>query len=257
MSDDNGQTMRESEAVMRKFVVITTLLLGSATLAADTLVDRWAAAVGGREKVAAISSMYREATVEVRGLVGSIKAWRTADGKYRKEEQIATFSTVETFDGTKGSYQQGAAPPQAMSGPQLARARSTAFANSNAIFFAFFPERRRGTLAIEDNRIVLTPDGGIDWRVTLDPQTWLPKTMVHEEGERTVTVTFISYETIDGVTLEKEIHRSTGAGGVDSVIRFTKTVLNPPIDAPLFAIAPTQATGERDEFSRSQRRGDR
>src|SRR5262249_35002425 len=49
--------------------------------------------------------------------------------------------------------------------------------SSNAMLFAFFPERRRGAVDIEgDNTIVLKPEGGVEWRVVLDPQTSLPKT---------------------------------------------------------------------------------
>jgi hypothetical protein len=220
---------------MRTALFTVTFFFTSAAFAADTLVERWATAVGGRDKVAAITSIYREATIEIQGAVGMIKAWHTADGKYRKEERVATYSTVETFDGTQGAFQQGAAPPRSMAGPDLARVRSTAFANSNAVFFVFFPERRRGNLALEgDDTIVLTPNGGIDWRVTLDPLTSLPKTMTHKEGDRTVTVTFASYETVDGITFEKEIHRSTGDPRFNAVIRFTKTIINPPIDGSLF-----------------------
>jgi hypothetical protein len=220
---------------MRKVLLIAVLLSGSAALAADSLVDRWAAAVGGRDKLAAIRSTYREATIEVAGYTGSAKVWRTPDGKYRKEEQIATLSVVEAFDGTNGWIRRGDEPARAMTAPELARARSLAFANSNAIFFAFFPERRRGTLTIDGDTIVLAPEGGIDWRVTLDPQTSLPKTMVHKEGERTITVTFTAYEAIDGVKFEKEIHRSMGQPGFDAVIRFTKTVINPPVGAAMFS----------------------
>ena len=205
--------------------------------AAADPIARWASAVGGREKIAAIQSIYREATVELPGgMQGTIKAWHTPDGKYRKEEQVGSFSTIETFDGTNGSVQQNGAPLHAMSGPELERARSTAYANSNAMFFAFFPERRHGDVAVEDDgTVVLKPAGGIDWRVTLDPQTGLPKTMSHQEGERTVTVTFLSYETVDGIQFEKKIRRSLGDPPVGATIRFTKTVLNPKVEEAMFA----------------------
>jgi hypothetical protein len=205
-------------------------------------VDRWAAAVGGRDRLAAVTALYREATIEIAGFDGTLKAWHTADGKYRKEERVATYSSIETFDGTTAAVQQGDAPPQIMTGADLERARSSAFANSNAIFFVFFPDRRRGTLAIEgDDTVVLKPEGGIDWRVTLDPRTSLPATMVHKEHDRTVTVEFAGYETVDGITFEKEIHRSNGNPRFDAVIRFTKTEINPPIDPSLFSIArPSQ-----------------
>lgn len=222
---------------MRAVLFVILVLLGSAVYGSDALIQDWAAAAGGRDRIAAISSIYREATIEVRGFTGSIKAWHTAEGKYRKEEQVANFSSIETFNGTSGSLRQAAAPPQAMPEALLQRARSTAFANGNAMFFAFFPERRRGTLAIEGDTIVMRPEGGIDWRVTLDPRTRLPKTMTHMEGDRTITVTFVAYETVGGVTLEKEIHRTNGDPAFTAVIRFTKTVLNPPNDPSLFETA--------------------
>jgi hypothetical protein len=202
---------------------------------AQSPLDRWANAVGGREKIAAIRSIYRQATIEVSGFKGSIKVWHTAEGKYRKEEQVATFSSIETFDGTNGTVQQGAGEPRPMTGHELEVATSKAYANTNAILFAFSPERRHGTVTTEsDGTIVLKPQGGIDWRVTLDPDTSLPKTMTHMENGRTITVTFVAYDTIDGYKFEKEIHRSTGDPRFDAVIRFTKTVVNPPIDASLF-----------------------
>src|SRR5437016_1069040 len=228
---------------MRKSVfIIISFVFASAAFAATNPADRWATAAGGREKIGAIKSIYREATIEVSGFAGTIKAWHTPEGRYRKEEQVGIFSTIETFDGTNGLVQRGSEAPRAMTAPEIVRAKTTAFANWNAGFFVFFPERRRGTVTAEgDDTIVFQPEGGIDWRVTLDPQTSLPKTMVHKEGERTVTVTFVSYETIDGITFEREIHRTNGDPRFDAVIKFTKTIINPAVDASTFTIEPKKA----------------
>ena len=210
----------------------------SSALADSDLIERWANAVGGRDKVAAIKSIYREATLEFGAYKGTLKVWHTADGKYRKEEQIGDLSSIETFDGAKGTIKEGNAPPREMTSAELEISRAKRFANANAMFFAFFPERRHGTVAIETgDTIVLKPEGGVEWRVALDPQTSLPKTMVHKEGDRTITVTFDSYETVDGMKFEKEIHRTAG-GPNSAVIRFTKTVINPAIEPSLFAIQP-------------------
>ena len=220
---------------MRKVVFIVTLLFAAVAYAADTPIDRWMKAVGGRDKVAAIKSIHREGTLQWGGMEGSIKVWHTAEGKYRKEEQIGPLSSVETFDGATGVVQQGSGPARKMGSGELPRAISSAYANSNAMFFVFFPERRRGSVSMEgDDTIVMHPEGGIEWRVVLDPQTSLPKTMTHQEGDRTINVTFVSYETVDGLTLEKEIHRTAGDPRFSSDIRFSKTVINPPIEAALF-----------------------
>jgi hypothetical protein len=226
---------------MSKFLLGHTmmLVLFIATpygVAADDPIDRWAAAAGGRDKVAAIKTIYREAGLEFGAYKGTIKVWHTADGKYRKEEKIGDLSSVEIFDGAKGTLKEGDAAPRPMTSAELELSKAKRFANANAMFFAFFPERRHGSVTSEpDGTIVLKPEGGVEWRVMLDPQTSLPKTMVHKEGDRTITVTFDSFEAVDGIKFEKEIHRSAGGPG-GTVIRFTKTVINPPIAADLFSI---------------------
>lgn len=227
---------------MRYLATICLSLLASPAYATDTNIEAWVAAAGGRDKLSSVRAIYREATIEVAGYTGTIKVWRTPDGKYRKEEQIGPLVLVETFDGAVGMMQRGQNSPQMMNEAELARARSAAFANFAAVFFVAFPEHRRGTVVTEaDGTIVLRPEGGIDWRVTLSPDLLLPHTMVHQEGDRTVTVTFFKVETIDGITMEKQIRRLTGDPNRDSVIWFTKTVINPAIDVSLFSIKPESA----------------
>ena len=221
---------------MRKFILI--LLFAAAAMAADNPVDRWANALGGREKLAAVRSTYQEATIEVGGLTGSIKVWATTDGKYRDEVKIATFSSIETFDGTSGSVQQGSAPPHKLAGADLERAKTRAYADANAVFF---PERMPGRVTVEgDNVIVTKPEGGVESRITLDPETSLPKTMARRSGDRIVTLTFNSWETVDGVKFPKEIRQSTGDPRFDAVIRLDKLVMNAPVEASLFTIEPKQ-----------------
>src|SRR5205085_7136056 len=213
---------------LMRSVAFFALLLASSAFAAESPADRWAKAAGGREKVAAVRSVYREGTLEVGAFQGTIKVWHTAEGHYRKEEQVAMFSSIETCDGHSVTVQKNGGPPQKLEGAELAIESSKDFANSNAMFFVFFPEKHRGSVSSDgDHTIVFKPDGVVEWRVALDPQTSLPASMTHKEGERTITVTFAGYEVVDGIKFEKEIHRSA-EGGPGAVIRFTKTVINPP-----------------------------
>jgi hypothetical protein len=225
-----------SKFLFNNATIFVLLIATSQALAEDDPIERWATAVGGRDKVAAIKTIYREASLEFGPYKGTLKVWHTADGKYRKEEKIGDMTTVEIFDGVKGAIQEGNAPSREMTSAELELSKAKRFANANAMFFAFFPERRHGTVTIEgDGTVVLKPEGGVEWRVTLDPQTSVPKTMVHKEGDRAITVTFDSYEIVDGIKFEKQIHRSAG-GPAGAVIQFTKTVINPPIEPGLLAI---------------------
>ena len=227
-----------SRILFRNPIAFLLLAVTPYAFAGDDLIDRWATAAGGRDKVATIKAIYREADLEFGPYKGALKVWHTADGKYRKEEKIGDVSTVEIFDGAKGTIKEGDGPARDMTSPELEISKAKRFANANAMFFAFFPERRHGTVSTEtEGTIVLKPEGGVEWRINLDPQTSLPKTMVHKEGDRTITVTFASYETVDGIQFEKEIHRSAG-GPAGAVIRFTKTVINPPIEPGLLSTKP-------------------
>jgi hypothetical protein len=219
---------------MRKTTVILLLSFASIAFAADGPLDRWAKAAGGREKLAAVKAVYREGTLEFAGMQGTIKVWHTAEGKYRKEEQVATFSSIETCDGKNVIVRKGAAAPQKLEGPELAIEVSKAFANSNAAFFVFPPEHRLAVHVAPDGTIGFTPAGGVEWQVKLDPQTSLPSSMTHREGDKIITAEFPSYETIDGIKFESEIRRSSGDGRPGAVIHFTKTVINPPIDPAMF-----------------------
>jgi hypothetical protein len=219
---------------MRTAAILIASCLASAALAADGPVERWAKAAGGREKVAAIKSIYREGTIQAGPFEGTIKVWHTAEGKYRKEEQFGTFSSLETCDGTNVLVSKAGAPPQKLAGEELAVELSKAFANSNAMFFVLSPRPHGSVKAEDDNTIVFKPEGGVEWRVTLDPQTSLPDSMTHKEGDKTIKASFASYETVDGVKLEKEIRRSGGDGRPGAIIRFTKTVINAPVEASLF-----------------------
>src|SRR5947207_15900274 len=104
---------------MRKFFFLVQFFLISSALADNDLIERWANAAGGQDKVAAIKTIYREATLEFGGYQGALKVWHTADGKYRKEEKIGEMSTIEVFDGTKGTFKEGNAPPREMTSAEL------------------------------------------------------------------------------------------------------------------------------------------
>lgn len=214
------------------------LILSLFSAASGNVIDRWAAAAGGREKLATIHATYREDSLEAGGHSGIVKVWETADGKYRQEVQVAGFSSLEVFDGTNGITQQGNAPAHALAGPELQRAYDSAFAATSSVFF---PDRRRGSVTIEGDDVVVKPEGGTESRITIDKETGLPKTVTRRVRDRMLTLTFVSYETVDGMTFAKEIHQSGGDPRFDVVIKTAKRVINPEIDPSLFSLETKKA----------------
>ena len=52
---------------IRKLVLLAIPLFASVAFAADSAIDRWANAAGGRERISKIKSIYREGTIEYAG----------------------------------------------------------------------------------------------------------------------------------------------------------------------------------------------
>jgi hypothetical protein len=72
---------------MRIVSIVAAISLAGTALVANDAAERWVRAAGGRERIAAIHSVYREATMEVAGQTGTIRIWRTPDGRYRKSKR--------------------------------------------------------------------------------------------------------------------------------------------------------------------------
>jgi hypothetical protein len=63
---------------MRKALLMLPLLFAPVAFAVNGPVERWAKAAGGRDKIAAIKAVYREATLEYGGYQGTLKVWHSA-----------------------------------------------------------------------------------------------------------------------------------------------------------------------------------
>src|SRR5688572_13136985 len=81
-----GHSMHPARLTLPAFVLLSVLPAFAAPPDHDSI-ERWVNAVGGRERVRSIDAIYREATIQVAGGEGALKAWHTADGRYRKEER--------------------------------------------------------------------------------------------------------------------------------------------------------------------------
>lgn len=227
---------------MRRLALLFTLIAASVKAAEpitkDEALARWLAAVGGREKVAGVKTLVREAKVASGGEEGTLKGWSTSTGRFRDDSAIAGFDQSELFDGTEGWTVPPDAPPHRV-GPSDRESRVT-----EAYFAAFaqwFPARRGGTVLLEsanDDEVVLAirPDGGREARVALDRKTWLPLRVQQRSAERVQTTKFLAWETVAGVKFPKETLDQLGDPKYDTKVVYTKTTVNAPIAASVLAV---------------------
>lgn len=196
-----------------------------------TLIE-WSRALGGKERLAQITSVHREAQITYGGLTGAMRVWQKNDGRYRLEIDLGPTSEVDTFDGHAGWAQEGTAPPHQVGGAELERAVSDAYLFALA---QFFPERREGQVVVDDEQtITVRPNGGTEVTVLMDPATKLPRAYVRRDADRAETTSFDSWVDVDGVKFPGALRQTTGDPRFDMKIVFTKTELNTPIDDALF-----------------------
>lgn len=228
---------------MRRTSLLLLLLLaaGCATaphpLTKEEALDRWAAALGGRERLANIRAVHRESAFTVGGTSGTQQEWTTAAGQSRSETKLAAYSSISTFDGREGWTADGGAQPHRISGSDQQIAVTNLYLDS---FSMFFPDRRPGTVELIDANgpdvvLLLRPAGGREARVFLDRRTWLPREIRQPLQERTQTNTILSWEEAGGVRFPHELVQSTGDPKYDIRVTVTRTELNPPVDAAMFA----------------------
>ncbi|MBV9497153.1 MAG: aspartyl protease family protein, partial [Acidobacteria bacterium] len=224
----------------RTALLLLPFLIAASTFAAGPLtkqqaLDRWAAALGGRAKLANIQAVQRELAFRTGGIDGTDREWITAKGQARTEVEMGGFSSVTIFDGHEGWAADGDAQPHRLAGPDLTGAITTAYLDSYA---QFFPERGKASITLQDGEyatLVITPEGGREIRVLLDKKTWLPHAMIQPLQERTQTVTFLSWKEAGGVKFPSEILQSTGDAKFDVRMTTKKIDVNPAVDVALFA----------------------
>lgn len=201
-------------------------------------VDRWRDALGGRERLARISSVHRIGTISSGGLTGKVEIWQSTAGQIRTEVHIGPLATVAVFDGQGGWTTTGDNPPRKLAGEDLARAVTDAFEGS---FSQFFPDRRRGSVSAAGHDptgryevVLLEPANGVRESVLLDATTHLPHAIEQPEGDRTATTTMIRWQDVEGVGFPAQILQSIGDPKYDATIIFSTTEINAPLPPSLF-----------------------
>ena len=91
-----------SEAALAQAQEPHSTLPGSATQV-NAVLDRWASALGGRERLQTVRTIYTRSAVETGGLKGTMQTWSDSAGRHK---EIADFGNLlrETtvFDGARG-----------------------------------------------------------------------------------------------------------------------------------------------------------
>lgn len=222
-------------------VILCALAQLSLAETKQQVLDRWAAALGGRDKLEQIRTAHSRGSVETGGMKGTFERWSTWRGESRTVLDISSaIHQLNIFDGKQGWAMDSSGAVHELSAGNLRSAVSGAYEASHSFFF---PGRLPGAVVLLGRDasqsayvIRLEPEGGNPVTVFLDDTTFLPK---REETAGPLgnirSITISSWREVAGIKIPASTVQSTGDPKFDIVITTEQVEINAPLAADLFS----------------------
>lgn len=223
---------------------------GTDQLSKDEILRRWAAALGGQEKLAAIHVLHVKSKLATGGLKGAYEEWDSERGQHRDVTDIpGAFSQDEIYDGQKGWVRELSGKVHELSGSDLEDQVTSAYQGS---FSWLVPGRMPGEVEFmgEDPSHAtyvfnLKPKNGKPYSVFLDKQTFLPVREEQRESGKTQVQYFSDWREMKGIKFPAQIRQSTGNAKFDVLFTLEQVEVNPPVEAKLFEMPEETAAKVR------------
>ena len=213
----------------------------SSALTKEQVLDRWAAALGGREKLEQIRTVHSRGSVEAGGVKGTFERWSTWRGESRSTLDISgAIHQLNIFDSKQGWVMDSSGAVHELSAGNLRSAVSGAYEASDSFLF---PGRLAGTVTFSGRDanqpayvIRLEPVGGNPVTVFLDDSTFLPK---REETAGPLgnnrSSNIVAWREEAGIKIPASVIQSTGDPKFDIRITTEQVEFNTPLASELFA----------------------
>lgn len=220
-----------------------TVLAAQGSVTVEQVLERMAAAIGGRERLAKIESMNTRFALAVAGLQGSGETLVTADGRTRSTYDIGGIDGALTvYDGKTAWKRDLNGKVRQHSEPELEGDVTQAYSST---FSYLLPGRLpgRAVLVGEDAGkthyvVRLEPAGGIPVTLYVDKSTYLIDRSEQLADDRTSTTTYSDWREVDGVKFPFRMLQHAGDAAntkYDVTITVSAIELNVPVEDTAFA----------------------
>src|SRR5262245_35825883 len=156
-----GRTQPYPEVIVLGTTIAALLLAASPAPASDpsALLDCWAKALGGRDRLAKVKSVEMEGKVTSPGENGTFHAWTRSDGAKYEEAKFGPVASRYGFDGQRAWAYQGFEPVHDVTGVEMEGETTWSYVGS---FSALVPGRMPGEVrpGPTAGTVVLAPKGG-------------------------------------------------------------------------------------------------
>lgn len=216
-------------------------VLANAGSSLEEVLDQWAMALGGRDRLSDIRTTHIISTVKMFGLEGRAEEWFTAEGKHRLDLDLAGVfrMTVVTIPGHSWlSEQNNEAIEQ--EGKDLNDEMRDVYLGT---WSYVLPDRMTGEIELlsaesqkKELAVRITPTGGTEVTVFLDQESRLPKRSesTDETGETLIT-SFSNWRTVEGILFPTRTEMTTGTPENDTVIELSDVRFNETVPAGIFS----------------------
>lgn len=175
---------------------------------ARPMIEAWATAVGGRDRIAATGTTHLSGTFAKGGLTGTIEMWESPRGERREDLTLAFLHETRIFDGTHGWLVDRNGEIRALAGFELDDQLALAYFETLA---PLVDGRLAGDVTRSGDAVVLAPRGGKrPVTVTFDRATHLPASFARRDGEKQRITQLSDWRTVDGVMLPFSRHEDNG-----------------------------------------------
>jgi len=234
----------------RSFVLAFAALLCAVTLSAQTadeIINKYVQAIGGKDFLSKITSVYTESSMDVMGMQATVKS-TTLNGKGMKQEIDVQGNLMVTCLTDKGGWSinpmAGGTSPEDMPESQYNSGKEQIVVGGPFVNFAEkgYKVELIGTEAVGDinaYKIKLTSPDSISAVYFFDPNTfYLIKSMQETEmqGQMIDNVsTYSDYKQADGFSMPYKMEMVMAGGQFTMTMTVTKVELNKPVDETIFA----------------------
>ncbi len=203
---------------MRRLTLVLPLLLFAAVARADdstALVGRWAAAVGGIDKLRAVGTIHRIEDVRDDGTPGVRDEWITPALARRELLDHTADRTLEVFDGKTAWRRDWNGFVEQLAGVDARREVDYAILHG---FGAITGSAGAPELA-GDNTVRFHPAEGLPLTFVLDPQTSLPLRAEMPSFDGVMTIAFSDWRDVNGIRVPFAETLETGPTKSESHLR--------------------------------------
>jgi hypothetical protein len=235
---------------LKTLVLLSSVLICSFPLTAQTadeIINKYIDAIGGKDLLTKIESVYTESTMDIMGMEGTIKTTTLNRKGIRQDMDImgSIISTCYTDQGgwslnpMAGSYSAEDMPEQQYNSGKDQIYVGGQFLNYEDKGYEVELVGKEPVKDKEAYKIKVTLPGNTTNYYFFDPETYYLVHSIQEadmQGQITTNdITYSDYKDIDGYVLPHKIDMDIAGGQFTMAMTITKVELNKPVDEAIFA----------------------